>query len=290
VKGPAFRGRHPTMIDAHLHVVPPNLPGVGPLSPLLGGAPDLVANVLREEMRAAGVTAALAMGCWNAAGDDPLGVAATLHVAALVPGLHAIGIADPLRTEPEHLRRVEEVLAAGQVKALKCYLGYLHYAPDDPGYTPYYELAARHNVPCVFHTGDTYSPRARLRFAQPLLVDDVAVAHPRVNFVLAHLGNPWLLDAAEVVYKNINVWADLSGLAVGDADSFADEERRDLLHDTIEGVRRAFRYAERPNRFLYGSDWPLCAMTAYRDFIRQAIPEVHHQQVFADNARTLFRI
>jgi predicted TIM-barrel fold metal-dependent hydrolase len=108
--------------------------------------------------------------------------------------------------------------------------------------------------------------------------------------VLAHLGNPWMLEAAEVVYKNINVWTDLSGLAVGDAASFTAEERRDLLNDTIENVRRAFRYAERPNRFLYGSDWPLCSMPAYRDFIRQAIPEVHHQQVFEDNARTLFRI
>ncbi len=59
---------------------------------------------------------------------------------------------------------------------------------------------------------------------------------------------------------------------------------------TAAAVRRAFHYAERPNRFLYGSDWPLVSMTAYRAFIASAIPEVYHAQVFVDNARTLFRI
>jgi predicted TIM-barrel fold metal-dependent hydrolase len=122
------------------------------------------------------------------------------------------------------------------------------------------------------------------------LVDDVAVDHPKVKFVLAHLGNPWLTDAAEVIYKNVNVWADLSGLAVGDAAAFADEDRQELLQETQQAVRRAFRYAERPNRFLYGSDWPLAAMTAYRDFIAAVIPEVHHDMVFQDNARILFRL
>ena len=62
------------------------------------------------------------------------------------------------------------------------------------------------------------------------------------------------------------------------------------MRDVGEGLRRAFRYAERPNRFLYGSDWPLAPMSAYRAFVASAVPEVHHAQVFEDNARTLFRL
>src|SRR5262249_25942698 len=157
-------------------------------------------------MQSAGVTHALAMGSWQAGDDDPLGVAVTLRLADLVPGLHAIGVADPTRNDAHHLRRLEAGPAAGPGPALKAYLRYLHYAPDHPGYTPYYELAARHRVPFVFHTGDTYSPFAKLRYAHPLQVDDVAVNHPDVRFVLAHLGNPWTRDAAEVIYKNMNVW------------------------------------------------------------------------------------
>ena len=53
---------------------------------------------------------------------------------------------------------------------------------------------------------------------------------------------------------------------------------------------RAFRYAERPNRFVYGSDWPLVPMGPYSAFIRSAIPEMFHAQVFEENARNLFRL
>jgi predicted TIM-barrel fold metal-dependent hydrolase len=278
------------MIDTHIHVAPPNLPGAGALSPLLEARPEVTAAALRQQMQAAGISDALAMGTLDGPVDDPLGVNSTLAVARLVPGLQAIGAADPRRTDRDYLRAVERSLGGGQVRALKGYLGYLHYGPDHAGYQPYYELCERFKIPFVFHTGDTYSSRAKLRYAQPLLVDDVAVDHPRVNFVLAHLGNPWLLDAAEVVYKNVNVWADLSGLVVGDAGSFRAAERQEVLQETLDGVRKAFRYAERPNRFLYGSDWPLAPMTSYLEFIRRAIPEIYHLQVFEDNARVLFRL
>jgi len=278
------------MIDSHIHVVPPNLPGVGPLDPLLEGPRDVLAAALRRQMQAAQMEQALAMGRFGTDPADPLGVAATLEIAKEVPGLHAVGVADPTRTDGEHFQRVGEEITGKPVRALKVYLGYLHFGPNHPNYLPYYELAARHRLPVIFHTGDTFSPLAKLRFANPLLVDDVAVDFPQVSFVLAHFGNPWLREAAEVVYKNVNVWADLSGLVVGDAPLFHDEARRDLLADTVRRVAEAFRYAERPNRFLYGSDCPLVPMKEYRDLIRSFVPQVHHQQVFEDNARGLFRI
>jgi hypothetical protein len=49
-------------------------------------------------------------------------------------------------------------------------------------------------------------------------VDDVAVDYPDVKFVICHLGNPWFQDTAEVLYKNDNVYADISGLTLGDFD------------------------------------------------------------------------
>lgn len=279
------------MIDTHLHVTPPNLAGAGPLSDLLVSGTAAVARALTREMAAARASAVLAMGCLDAGPDDPLGIAATLAVAESVPGLHVAGAIDPRRgADIEHLRAVETELRAGRVKALKAYLGYLHHGPDDAGYRPYYELAERYRLPVIFHTGDTWSPRAKLRYAHPLLVDEVAVDHPRVNFVLAHVGNPWMIDAAEVVYKNFNVWADLSGLAVGDEAAFVAPQRREALDEALAGLRRAFRYAERPNRFLHGSDWPLAPLRVYRRWVADAIPEIHHEQVFAGNARTLFHI
>jgi len=278
------------MIDVHIHAVPPNLPGTGALAPLLRQPVAEVAAEIRREMQAAGVTAALAMGAWDVGEDDPLGINATLTIAEQVPGLKAIGVADPTRTDAEHFRKVEALLAAGKVVALKGYLGYLHYEPGHANYCRYYELAAHYNLPVFFHTGDTYSPLAKLKYAHPLGVDDVAVDHPDCRFVMCHVGNPWTLDAAEVIYKNMNVWADLSGLLVGTDEVFAADDGREAAVELAHTIQRAIRYSERPNRFLYGTDWPLAPMVSYRDFVADAVPTEFHELVFEENARVLFRM
>jgi predicted TIM-barrel fold metal-dependent hydrolase len=277
------------MIDTHIHVVPPNLPGVGALSPVLRGATEHVVRILREQMDQAGMKIALAMGSLPTP-DDPLGIGRTLEIAEAVPGLYPIGVIDPERIDSPHLSAVEGLLKTGQVMALKAYLGYVHRFPADPGYRPYYDLAERYKVPVVFHTGDTYSPFAKLKYAHPINIDEVAVDHPKVRFVMAHVGNPWMLDAAEVVYKNVNVWVDLSGLLLGDTVESNDAEQLDERREVVERIQKAFRYAQRPNRFLYGSDWPLAPMAAYRDFIREAIPTEYHDLIFTENAQLVFGI
>jgi len=278
------------VVDAHVHVVPPALPGVHAFPAVLDGAVATVAAAVRAEMAASGMVQALAMGVLSDDPDDPLGVAATLRIADRVPGLHAIGVADPRRSDPEHLEGVERQLQAGRIKGLKVYLGYLHHGPASPGYAPYYRLAARYRIPVIFHSGDTYAASAKLKYAHPLLIDEVAVDHPETNFVIAHLGCPWFLDAAEVIYKNANVWADLSGIFVGDAAAFAALAARGRLQRTVERLREALEYAERPDRFLYGSDWPLAPMAAYRAFLAPLLDDPVWWGLRADNARALFRL
>src|SRR5213082_707627 len=100
------------MIDVHIHAVPPNLPGVGSLAPILREPPEALAAQLRREMQTAGVTQAFAMGAWYGGPDDPLGVNKTLAVAPFVPGLRPIGVMDPTKTDDEHFRRCELILAS----------------------------------------------------------------------------------------------------------------------------------------------------------------------------------
>jgi predicted TIM-barrel fold metal-dependent hydrolase len=277
------------MIDVHIHAVAPNLPGARPM-PLLELPASSVAAKLRDDMKAAQVDLAFAMGELGTGPDDPLGVNRTLAMAERVPGLRAIGICDPARTGDEHFRRCEAVLAAGRVVALKCYLGYVHYEPAHANYRRYYELAAEYRLPVMFHTGDTYSQKAKLKYAHPLGIDEVAVDHPDVPFLMCHIGNPWTIDCAEVVYKNANVWADLSGLIIGHEDAFTSEEEFDTRDELAWDIQRTIRYSEKPDRFVYGTDWPLVPMSHYRDFIREAVPHEWHDLIFEENALRLFRL
>ena len=287
------------MIDVHVHVVNNHVHGDKPLpghdESILDRPTEELAARVRDQMKAAGITTIFGMGRLSPPSDDPLGVAGTLRLAALIPGLKPIGVADPNHTDAGHLKRVEEQLATGKIVALKAYLGYLHHGPDSPGYVPYYRLAAKFDIPFFFHTGDTWATKAKVKYAHPLLVDEVAVNHPKVKFILAHLGNPWLIDAAEVVFKNENVWADLSGLLVGDDNALKLQPDGTItpntyLADVAHDIRKAFRYTEKPDRFLYGSDWPLTRMASYRKFIEAVVPKEHHEAVFYLNAKKLFKL
>ena len=53
---------------------------------------------------------------------------------------------------------------------------------------------------------------APIRYAHPLLMDEVAMRYPDLKIIMAHLGHPWTVDTAVVVRKHPNVYADISGL------------------------------------------------------------------------------
>jgi predicted TIM-barrel fold metal-dependent hydrolase len=266
-----------------------------PLAPFGKGdaeGPKRLARSVEGEAKTAGVAHALCMPRFEVSDKDPLGIQETLAIGELVhgPKLHPVGLAHPERFDQDHLERVEEVLKQGKVKALKVYLGYLHYEPYSPGYRRYFRLAAKYQVPVIFHCGDTYSRTAKVKYAHPLKIDEVAVDFPETKFVIAHFGNPWLVDAAQVVYKNKNVWADLSAILIGDAKAFAAMEKEGVVDRAVKRIREGIEYTEAPERFLFGSDWPLSPMAVYRDFVRRLFPDRLHAAVFGGTAKDLFRL
>jgi predicted TIM-barrel fold metal-dependent hydrolase len=287
------------IIDTHMHVVNSKIPGVRakkvPLAPFgkadAAGMKRLVKRI-EEEAKKAGVSHALCMPRFEVSDKDPLGIQETLAVAKLVrePTLHPVGLVHPERFDRDHLERVEEVLKQKKVKALKVYLGYLHYEPNCRAYRRYYKLAAKHKIPVIFHCGDTYSDTAKVKYAHPLKIDEVAVDFPETRFVLAHFGNPWIMDAAQVVYKNKNVWADLSAILIGDAEEFATMKKEGVMDRAAKRTKEGIEYTETPEKFLFGSDWPLAPIAVYREFVRSLFPTKYHAAVFGGTAKALFRL
>lgn len=147
-----------------------------------------------------------------------------------------------------------------------------------------YALALEFDVPVMIHTGDTYAKSAKLRYAHPLNVDDVAVDFPDLKLVICHLGNPWIRDCMEVVYKNTHAHADISGLVLGDFTSKYQKFMHKQLKDMI-------LFAGDPNYMLYGTDWPISSMESYVKFMKSLkLDPALKELIYWRNAAALFKI
>lgn len=183
------------------------------------------------------------------------------------------------------VKKVEKGIQEGRFQCLKVYLGYVPLWATDRFYIPFYRLAEKHQIPVVFHTGDTYDKHAKVKYADPLQIDEVAVDFPKVKFVIAHMGNPWFDSAAEVVYKNDNVFVDVSALVLGDVNELSQPEKEELVKKPLHWF---YTYVADPKKFLYGSDWPLLKQQPYIDLMKEIIPEKDWHLFFYQNAKDVF--
>ncbi|MCL1834988.1 MAG: amidohydrolase [Oscillospiraceae bacterium] len=179
----------------------------------------------------------------------------------------------------------EKHLALQQCVGLKIYAGYTPYDLDDPVYTPFYELAQKYKKPVAVHMGVTAHPRALLKYCHPMQMDNIAVAHPEVQFVMCHFGNPWLMDAAAVVEKNNNVAVDLSGLIAGklDVESYLKKQS-----GYVEQLKTWIAYVENYEKFMFGTDWPLTGFADYLRLFEHIIPEENLEDFYYNNACRIY--
>jgi predicted TIM-barrel fold metal-dependent hydrolase len=189
-----------------------------------------------------------------------------------------------LNYKEKDLRELSDFLKDGLIKGLKLYPGYEPFYPYDNRLKVVYDLAVEYDVPVMFHSGDTYTPKGRIRFSHPIHIDDVAVDNPDMKIVICHVGNPWIKDCMEVVYKNKNVYADFSGLVLGDFTEKFEKYMKSQLEEMI-------LYAGEPEYLLYGTDWPISTMKSYLAFMKQLdLPEEKKELILWKNAAKFFKI
>jgi predicted TIM-barrel fold metal-dependent hydrolase len=244
---------------------------------------DAALDRLRGAMDEAGVTYALVLTSYLVTPQRP-STAAIVRAVEKDPRLGVVAGISFNNYRQRDLRELAEFLEGGLVRGLKLYPGYEPFYPHDRRLQVVYDLAEEFDVPVMIHCGDTYSTTGRLKYAHPLEVDEVAVDHPNVRLVICHLGNPWLVDCMEVLYKNKNVYADFSGLVQG--------EITEAFEDYMEEqIREVILYAGEPRYLLYGSDWPICSMKSYVAFVRQLeLADAHRHAILYENARRLFKL
>ncbi|WP_066393007.1 amidohydrolase family protein [Neobacillus mesonae] len=275
------------IIDAHLHFS--NITSFKDTAANLSKL-DYTSAGLAQEYRDANVVLGIAMGLTETKADGfpdyetatPMGLDLEEQIPANVcycPGIN------PYRLARQELAALEACLSNPEVVGIKIYLGYYPFFAYDEVYSPVYELAVKYGLPVVFHTGDTYSERGLLKYAHPLTLDEVAVKNREINFMMAHFGDPWVLDGAEVLYKNRNMYADLSGLLVGTREDL--QKKLDSPY-FFNHLKHALAFTDDYSKFLFGTDWPLVQVQPYIDLIKELIPKEAHEDVFFNNAVKLF--
>jgi predicted TIM-barrel fold metal-dependent hydrolase len=104
------------------------------------------------------------------------------------------------------------------VKGFKFHPPLQNFTPNDRMAYPLYEVIAHYKLPAIFHTGHSGMGTGmrggggvRLKYGQPILVDDVAVDFPDMKIILAHPSWPWTDESLSMALHKENVFIDLSG-------------------------------------------------------------------------------
>ena len=113
---------------------------------------------------------------------------------------------------------------------------------------PIYEVIDEHKLPVIFHTGHSGMGTGmrggggvRLKYGQPMLVDDVAVDFPDMKIILAHPSWPWTDESLSMALHKENVFIDLSGWSP-----------KYFPKQVIQ-----YANAQLKHKMLFGSDFPL---------------------------------
>lgn len=272
------RGIIMKIIDAHLHFCP-EYPHFDELARAAGH--ENTAKHLKKEYERLGIVMGIVMG------NRGLSLEEHQYPDFL---RYCIGLDGKILRENrlvDSYALIEQHLKRESCVGIKLYPGYNKTYITDESYEPVYELAAAYQKPVAVHMGQTAGPRAYLKYSHPLTMDEAAVRHPEVQFVMCHFGNPWLMDAAAVVEKNDNVAADLSGILVGKMEFGRLLERQRGYFETF---RTWVSYCDNYGKFMFGTDWPLANYEESVDFVKWLVPEEYHESIFYGNAARIYKI
>lgn len=174
-----------------------------------------IAQIYRERNMAAVV---FTVDANSATGHPVNSVEEIAEVAAanndvLIP----FGSVDPLQGRAA-VRRARTLIEEYGVKGFKFHPSLQGFEPNDRDMYPLYEVLAQHGVPALFHTGQTGIGAGmpgghgiKLRYSNPMLLDDVAADHPHLTIIMAHPSVPWVDEQISIATHKENVYIDLSG-------------------------------------------------------------------------------
>lgn len=179
------------------------------------------------------------------------------------------------------LRAGHEELGLRGIKLLPMYAGF---SPDDPRLEPLWRHAEKNSLPVLLHMGTTFVSQAPLAFTLPRLIEPVAVRHPGLKIILAHLAHPYEGECIATIRKHENVFADVSAL----------HYRPWQLYNSLMLAQEYGVW----HKLLFGTDFPFTTVNASIAGIRRLndmlegtmLPRLHVDQIEAMIHRDSLRL
>lgn len=196
---------------------------------------------------------------------------AALNRDVLIP----FGSVDPWQGTAA-VRRVHRLIGEYGVCGFKFHPSMQAFEPNDRRFYPIYEAIAEYRLPLLFHTGQTCIGAGRpggrgikLRYSDPMLLDDVAADFPELTIVMAHPAVPWVDAQIAVATHKANVYIDLSGTSP-----------TQFPPQLVHAIKTSLS-----TKVLFGSGYPVHDADRWRDdFANLGIPAATLPRVLKDNA------
>jgi uncharacterized protein len=173
------------------------------------------------------------------------------------------------------LREAHELIAAG-ARGFKFHPNTQAFWPNDHNHYPLYDLIADAGLIALFHTGTTGigagmpgGGGVRLKYSNPMHIDDVAADFPTLEIILAHPSFPWQDEALAIAVHKPNVYIDLSGWSP-----------KYFPENLIRYTNTLLKH-----KMLFGSDFPLITPDRWlTDFEKLPIKDEVRPLVLKENA------
>jgi len=175
--------------------------------------------------------------------------------------------------QPEKI--LEKCVQEMGFRGLKLYPPYQHFFPNKKELYPLYEKLIELDIPVMFHTGSSIYKNSKLKYGDPLLLDEVAADFPNLKIIMAHGGRGFWYEKAFFLSRlHKNIYLEISGLPP----------------QKLLGYYPDFQ--KNTDKIIFGSDWP--GVKSIKDNIETIcnlpINENSLKKILYQNAKKILRL
>jgi len=207
----------------------------------------------------------------------------TCRMAEEHVGLIAFISVDPIMGPEAMMAELLDKIDQQGARGLKLHPGEGRFYPDDPSLQPVYKIMVERGLPVISHGGlDIANPDPA--YTRPAAFARVVEQFPKLNLVIAHLGNNFFEESAEMAVKYPNLFFDTSAAIPGDRQGEPLDKHKSLSNaDAVQLIRRIG-----VERVMFGTDYPwFHPLWDLKRFLKLDFSDAEKEALLGGNAKRI---